>query len=475
MRSKTCGSGTWHRGALLCLGLGGCLVGGPALAQQAESSSPAPAPSGAGAGEAASAAAAAPSPYDDTVFGDWGGVRSYLLDHGVNVAFEWAAETSQIVDGGHARGGGYADQRNFMVDVDWDRLANISGFKTRMWLTNRAGNDSASKAMGDGLLQVDEIYGGAYDRGVRPIWISGTQDLWDDRIEIEAGRLPGGGTMILNPAVNSQFQNLSVDGTLREHVYLGGTTSWPDTQWGATIRLRTSHDTALKFGLFQEKSFPFAGTSGWDWGFHKTTGTDKKVTFNWTPSFGGDRLTGDYTFGFGWDNQPRSNLLTGKVTYGETYGWFMGRQMVHRNGPGPEDGLFLFLQVPYTHYSSDTVISQAYMGGFSDRGFWKSRPKDQINFEATYYEVSPEMTKAEQAAQASGQSLGWASTGEPCCGSWIPLYGVRKNGWVMELNYAIHVTDGVQIAPVLQYWVHPGAINTLPNATVLGVSTKVSF
>jgi porin len=473
MRSKMYGFAQWHKTTFLCFGLGGCLIGAPAFAQQADSSSP---PLAVNAdSKSAPESTAAPSPYGDTLFGDWGGLRSYLLDRGINVGFEWAAETSQIVDGGHTRGGGYADQRNFTLDVDWDRLAGISGFKTRMWFTNRAGNDAASKAMGDGLLQVDEIYGGAYDRGVRPIWLSAIQDLWEDRVEIEVGRLPGAGLQILNPGVNSQFQNLSVDGTLREHVYLGGATSWPDTQWGATVRLKTSNDTALKFGLYQEKSFPFAGTSGWDWGFHKTTGTDKKVTFNWTPSFGRDHLLGDYTFGFGWDNQPRTNFLTGKVTYGETYEWVMARQMVQRNGPGPEDGLFLFFQVPYTHYSSVSVISQAYMAGFSDRGFWKSRPQDQVNFETTYYEVSPEMTKAEQAAQAAGQSLGWASTGDPCCGSWIPLYGVRKNAWVMELNYSFHVTDGVQIAPVVQYWIHPGAINTLSNATVLGLTTKVRF
>jgi carbohydrate-selective porin OprB len=56
------------------------------------------------------------------VFGDWGGLRSWLSNHGIDLDLSYLSESAWNVAGGRALGGTYAGQENVRLDLNWKRL-----------------------------------------------------------------------------------------------------------------------------------------------------------------------------------------------------------------------------------------------------------------------------------------------------------------------------------------------------------------
>ncbi|MDR3437395.1 carbohydrate porin [Telmatospirillum sp.] len=491
-------AGTWRRQlATSMMGLS-LLAAAPALAQEVDPTAPAEPLRGA------------------HLFGDWGGMQPWLLNHGFQVSFQWTTESTANIAGGNHVGGGYADERLMYVHTDWDKLAGIPGFKTHMAFTNRAGNDATDKAVGDPLMKTMEVHGSAYDRGIRIPKFILEESLWDDMVSIAGGR---GSTneLSLDP-FQCNFMNQTVCGTVRTFGYVGAGGAWPMSTWYARIRVRPTPDTYVMGALGLAEPAPGGGRKGFDWFDLKSassdpncinggssrsaspgdttsktgclTGRDHRLAFGWTPKFGQDQLPGEYRIGAGYDDKYRNdfysnslgqpyrrysaNTVAGKAALvnGASYAWFNARQMIMRNGPGPQDGVILDLYLPYVVTNNVVALKDFAFAGLSDRGFWKSRPEDQINFGVSYYAMDAAYTLAEQnfgINAIAGSSL--SGKGVPS----VPLYGVQKMGWVYELNYNLPIYRGVELQPGIQYWVHPGAQNVVPNATVLELRTRVVF
>jgi len=52
---------------------------------------------------------------------------------------------------------------------------------------------------------------------------------------------------------------------------------------------------------------------------------------------------------------------------------------------------------------------------------------------------------------------------------------LQSHQMVLELNYQLHVTEGVNIQPDFQYVVRPNAQSNLRDAPVLGLKAYVDF
>ncbi|MDR3437393.1 carbohydrate porin [Telmatospirillum sp.] len=490
-------AGTWRRQlATSMMGLS-LLAGVPALAQDADPTAPAEPLRGA------------------HLFGDWGGMQPWLLDHGFRVSFEWTSESAANIAGGKHNGGGYADERTLWVHTDWDKLAGIPGFRTHVAFLNRAGNAATDKAVGDPLLKTTEIYGAAYGRGIRIPRLVFEESLWNDVVNVTGGR-GATGELTIDPFL-CNFMNLAVCGMPRPFRYEGSGGAWPMSVWYTRLRVRPTPDTYVMaaFGLSQPA--PGEGPGGYDWFNLKqatdpscikggssrsaspgnttattgcVTGRDHRFAVGWTPKFGQDQLPGEYRIGAGYDDNYRNNFYynavgqayrqystntaNGKAALvrGATYAWFNARQMVLRNGPGKDDGVVLDLYLPYAATDNVIAIKDFAFVGVADRGFWKSRPEDQINFGVVYYGMDAAYTLAEERfglSAIAGSSNGGKNSAT------IPLSGVQKMGWIYELNYNFPIYRGVDLQPGIQYWVHPGAQSAVPNATVLELKTHVVF
>ena len=98
------------------------------------------------------------APQVEHLLGDWGGLRTNLENQGVYLFLDATAEFAGNVSGGIKQGATSANQLAFEADIDWQRLAGITGLSTHVIFVNRSGyNDS--KMIGDNVAPVQEIFG----------------------------------------------------------------------------------------------------------------------------------------------------------------------------------------------------------------------------------------------------------------------------------------------------------------------------
>jgi carbohydrate-selective porin OprB len=70
------------------------------------------------------------APPVEHLFGDWGGLQTKLLAHGVNLQVNAVSELAGNVTGGTRQGATFANQVGIDLDINWERLAGIVGFST---------------------------------------------------------------------------------------------------------------------------------------------------------------------------------------------------------------------------------------------------------------------------------------------------------------------------------------------------------
>jgi hypothetical protein len=87
---------------------------------------------------------------------DWGGWRPTLLDLGIDLGFAYASENAGVVSGGKRVGIDYTHSVAFQADVDWAKLAGMTGFSTHLAVIERAGRNTSSDYVGDHINDVQE-------------------------------------------------------------------------------------------------------------------------------------------------------------------------------------------------------------------------------------------------------------------------------------------------------------------------------
>ena len=103
-------------------------------------------------------------PRSEHLLGDWDGLRPALENRGIYLQIGAIAEFAGNT-GGVQQGATSANQIAFSADIDWQRLAGITGLSTHVIFVNRSGaNDS--HLFGDNVAPVQEIYGAGGDVAV---------------------------------------------------------------------------------------------------------------------------------------------------------------------------------------------------------------------------------------------------------------------------------------------------------------------
>lgn len=448
---------------------------------------------GAASGQSAPAQPATPSgvalpaisqswPPADHIFGDWGGLRSRLANYGVTYTLDFTSESVLNASGGLRTGTDTAYQIGLGVDVDWQKLAGITGFSTHINIINRGGRNASADYVGDSVIQAQEIYGAGFGIAAKLVWFYGEEKLFDDHVDVTFGRLAQGADFDASP-LYCNFMTLTICGHDRALTADQGFVDWPMSEWGGRIRVETTDQRYyVMVGAFQSQPFPTdaepytqGGHSGWDWTTRGTTGASIPVEIGYQPLIGADAMPGHYKIGFDWDTShyPDNYLdvngmplaltgLAGKSRDGRGQFWVTADQMIIRNGPNPNDGVILL--ATYVHDESATTLFNNFVwAGLIDRGFWSYRPNDQIGFGTTYYDVSKGLTQTERLQ---------ASLGAPLAGGAL---GVQTHAELLELNYGIQVSPGLLVQPELEYFIRPGGTGAVPNAFLVGAKVHADF
>lgn len=453
--------------ALAPLALAATLLALPAAAQNANDANGGGPNRVAGVqgGNAAQSQPATPSV--DHLLGDAGGLRPTLEAHGIDLELDAVSEFAGNVSGGTRRGSTFANQIAFQADIDWQKLAGIQGFSTHLIIVNRSGS-SDSHLFGDNLLPVQEIYGAGGNVVAHLVSFYAQQKLHGDAIDIAAGLMNVENDFASSPLYCNYMNNgLCGDPKALPGGDIGHS-AYPDAVWAARLRLRPISSLYLESGIYGVNQGLYTNQydrSGFGFNTSQYSGIYIPIEVGWEPKFGPDQLPGHYKIGFGYDSSHFQTFPTLDGTtarHGNTQLWVLADQMLLRQGHGDQDGL-IALAGYIRNNPHDSVYAEQVFAGLLDRGFWPARPHDTIGALFTYNTVSGELGRLQDEELVFDQPLSNGAT------------AVQGHEMILELNYDIHVSDGLNFEPDFQYVFRPNAERAIPDAAVLGFKAHLEF
>jgi porin len=395
-----------------------------------------------------------------------------LENRGIYLRLGAIAEFAGNVSGGVQQGATSANQIAFSADVDWQRLAGVTGFSTHLILVNRSGANT-SHLFGDNVTPVQEIFGAGGDVAVHLVSAYAEQRLLGGSLDIAAGWMNVENDFASSPLYCNYMNN----GLCGDPKSLPGGdighSAFPDAVWATRIRVRPTSATYVAFGVYEvnQDLYSQADRSGFQFGVPRDSGVYVPVQFGYEPKLGADHMPGHYVVGFGYDSSrfksfasvlPASSGTPAENQSGNTQLWVLLDQMLLRNGRGDQDGIIAL--AGYVHNDPDrSSYAEQYFAGLLNRGFWGARPKDVIGLLFTYFKMSNTLSQVQARQQALGIRFADGVT------------GVQTNEMVFEANYNIHICRGVDFQPDFQYVVRPNAQSNIHNATVFGFKANVEF
>ncbi len=406
------------------------------------------------------------------VFGDWAGVRPALENRGIYFQSDFTAEFAGNVSGGVKQGATSANQVSLVSDIDWQRLAGLTGFSTHAIVVNRSGGN-LSHLFGDNVSPVQEIFGSGGSVVAHLVSAYAERAASGGRLDIAAGWMNVENDFASSP-LYCDFMNNGLCGDPK--ALPGGDighSAFPDAVWGGRALVRPTPDTYIKAGLYEVNQFLYSrrDTSGTDFGTGRISGGYVPVQLGYTPELGGDKLPGHYVIGFGYDTSrfasfsnalPPSAGLPATSEIGNSQFWLLLDQMLVRNASGDQDGLIAL--AGYIHNNPDnSTYAVQYFAALVDRAFWSARPLDTAGLLFTYFGMSGTLAGVQAEQQALGLPLSNNATAP------------QGHEMILEANYNIHVYPGVDFRPDFQYVINPNAQANIKNAAVLGFKFHVEF
>ncbi|WP_324830928.1 carbohydrate porin [Pseudomonas saxonica] len=308
--------------------------------------------------------------------GDWGGLRTELLDKGYDFQFSYQSESAANLRGGydHDHTARYTDQFNLGGAIDLEKVLGWNDANLQLLITERSGRDITNDRLTDprtGTIgsSVQENYG----RGQtwRITTFAYQQKYFDNVLDIKVGRLPIGSDFDSTGCV---FQNNSMCGGLVGHA----STVWynsPVGQWGGRIKVNFTPQIYGQFGAYEYNPTLLDSNNGFKLNTSGREGTTYVAEVGWTPSLGAAGMAGKYMVGGYWNNATANDVLKDgngnfKQVSGQSadqldgrYGMYAyARQQITTFNGDAKRGLSLF-----THYSqydkrSSTLDWQAQVG-----------------------------------------------------------------------------------------------------------------
>jgi porin len=404
------------------------------------------------------------------LLGDWGGLRTILLDHGVDLELSGINEVASNVLGGALRETQDANQVYFGGSLDLDRMLSLPGTSLVFSLTDRSGQSLSTKAGLNTLLEVQEIYGeGDYVRLNQLYW---RQQLFDKRVELKFGRLTG--TFDFMP-FSCNFQNITFCATLPSHNVVAHWTAFPGSTWAGIVRVALKEDWYLQSGVYEINpdfaeyryrfafGTPFAGLG------------ERVVTeVGWLPRSAGS--DGGYRLGTWYDNVGGNDLYLNAageplVTNGGTplqrhheAGFYaMAQQQVWGQGGSASHGLSLFINFVQTDHDITKIEQIAEVGLFWAAPL-SARPQDDLGIAFGRVRVNSKIADSEVVYDAQVASL-----------LSLPPESVQRAEYPLEIYYSVKVTPVITIRPNIQLIRSPGGVDDRANVLVLGLHSSVNF
>lgn len=384
------------------------------------------------------------------LLGDWGGKRSELAEKGVTFDFYYITDLLANPTGGLKQTQEAWNRVRGTMDIDFGKFSSLHGLTfhiTGLWqgngnlgaeigtIANPSSLVSASTTRLDSWwFQQALFHNKLFLRGGQ----MGSQDFYGDQLAY-------GGALLIEPigyALGNLFSNVyeSFDPagvpTAEVRVY-------PEKHFYAKGAITAGNRNPYKQdpnGLH----FVIANAS--------VIESEAGVLINQDPDNNRKTYPGKYRVGGIYNGGNFTDPVTGIVSSGNHLTYYMAQQAVYRRKVGSDRGLDVFGTYDYSPNDVNKVNSETTAGG-RYTGVFASRPKDTLAFGYVLSKVSSHFDEA------------YFQQG-------LPLLGSEK---AYEVSYLFLVTPWLVVQPDFQHYVDVGANSHIPNATVLGFRTKVTF
>ena len=416
------------------------------------------------------APAADESVYGDTLGHDWLGVRSYLLDEGVDLRIGYISNVATNIQGGDRELLRDADQWDFSATLDLQRLAGLSAAQFQISITKRDGRNLSLDAHLGSLQEVEAIYG----RGQTWRW---TQ-LWYDQtylsglLDWKVGRL----TVAEDFATGlCDFENLTFCGPAPGNINTHYWYNWPISQWATQLKVTLTGFGYVKLGAYEFDPNEVQISEGLRLGLPRgATGALFPIEVGWLPTLA-TRLDGSYKFGIWYNSSPAADVtensnhqplsLSGgaPLMHDGQFGGYVNflQRLTGAAATNDARGLRVFLNATFTDRRTSTLDNQIALG-LLYTGLFAARPADELG-------------------AAIGRTHDDNRLGPPQTLQGLRTFRINApatlpgSEYVAELFYGVHVIDGLVLRPDVQVVHQPGGNPEAANDVIVGLVATVDF
>ena len=411
--------------------------------------------------------------------GNWFGPRDFLHEHGLDFSTVYTGLFIGNPVGGKSQTFAYADNISLSLLIETEKLFGWKGGHFIMSAMQQDGGGQENFSNGNRIgnqFTVNGIVGGETMKWVNLYW---NQDIWGDRINLIFGRCCAMDEFDNSPLLWNYVGSLQAAPTNMR-------TTWsPNASWGSRLKLKLTHDTELRYGVYQAT---INSLNGLNWNFYPNDGVSMFAQYSWNPEFCAPgsttifdglkkeepkadnktddksfknpvdisqlkKLPGHYFFGSYYTTAGTSQF-TSNSNLDNAYAFYChADQMVYRPNPLTEAGLILWTELAYSPEASISILTYQAKGGCIYQGLIPGRINDSTIFGLGFGGFSP-------SYESQQESLG---NGDP-------IYEM-----VSEFGYRVNFTRFFYIQPDLQYIVNPGGTGHIPNALVLGAQVGITF
>ncbi len=383
----------------------------------------------------------APNYKQDTLTGDWGGIRTALSDKGIDTSISYTFDVMGNVSGGIKEGSRYLDNISVVTAFDGEKLFGSKGTTAVLHaLSNNGGRpneDLVGSAQGVNNMEVPKGTTKLYEA-----WIQ--QNAFNDRVSLLAGLY----------AVDSEFEVTETSGLFLHSTYGAGTDFSQSGRNGPPIFPFSALGARLKVLPTENSYVQVAVTDGVPGDPNNPKGTQIELNGNDGALIVAEAgYTGNGKIALGsWyytekvDNIGGETDSNGNPLQESNQGlYIIGERQLCKNLSG-------FARIGFANNDANP-FDYAWSAGLVYTGLIPTRTEGQLGFAVSSAHNSD---VARDAAAAAGEQLDTSET-------------------AFELTYSDKLTPWLTVQPDVQYVMNPGTDPALDNAWVLGMRTSIEF
>lgn len=388
-------------------------------------------------------------PGAEALTGDWGGVRTHLVERGFTLEAALKADVVSNLSGGLRRGTRYVDNWDFKLTADAARLLGWPDTTAHLHVISNHGGKPNETHVGS-FMGVDNIEVATNTTKVFQAWLE--RGFLDGKFFALAGLYPVDSEFYVTRSTGIFLH--PTGGMAAEVAQTGsaGPSIFPTSSFGIRARWQPTEKLYLQAAVVDGVPGNPHNPHGTHVRFDRGDGTFAIFEAGVRP--GPAETIGNYALGY-WRYTPRFDALVERDASGNPSrrvnrgAYFFAEQTVYRETEDSAQGLALFLR--YGTASGDVnPLDHSYSVGLSYRGLFPGRDEDECGILVTRGHAGGDFKRA---------------AGVP----------VAANETAIEATYRANITPWLAFQPALQWIAHPGLDATLRNAWVALARFEIAF